>query len=97
MLRIAERHRRALLPLEDAHDGRRLVGFIRTVDLVLGGDDKLHTPEPLVEIGENEAFLSALGKLDVASDALGHVVNAAGRTVGFVTSSELRQALLRPQ
>jgi putative hemolysin len=94
MLRIAQRHRRDLLPLED--DKRRPVGFVRTVDLLLGGDQEL-TPEPLVQIGENEAFLSTLGKLDVASDALGHVVNAAGKTVGFVTSSELRQALLRPQ
>jgi hypothetical protein len=86
-----------LLPLEDGHDRRRLIGFIRTVDLVLGGGEKELTPGPLVEIRENETFLSALGKLDVASDALGHVVNAAGKTVGFVTGSELRQALLRPQ
>jgi CBS domain containing-hemolysin-like protein len=95
MLRIAQRHRRVHLPLED--DKRRLVGFVRTFDLFLGDGDKELAPEPIVEIGENETFLSALGKLDVASDALGHVVNAAGKTVGFVSGSELRQALLRPQ
>jgi putative hemolysin len=93
ILRIAQRHRRALLPVEDPQQKRQLVGFIRTVDLFLDGDEELK-PEPFVQLAENETFLSALGKLGVAQDALGHVVNAAGRTVGFVTGRELRQALL---
>jgi CBS domain containing-hemolysin-like protein len=97
MLRIAQRHRRALLPLEDTHQKRQLVGFIRTVDLFLETPNQELNPEPFVQLTENETFLSALGKLGVAQDALGHVVNAAGKTVGFVTGRELRQALLRPQ
>jgi putative hemolysin len=96
ILRIAQRHRRALLPLEDTHQKRRLVGFIRTIDLILDGDQEVK-PEPFVELAENETFLSALGKLGVAQDALGHVVNPAGRTVGFVTGRELRQALLQTE
>jgi CBS domain containing-hemolysin-like protein len=96
ILRIAQRHRRALLPLEDTHQKRRLVGFIRTVNLIVDGDQQLN-PEPFVELSENETFLSALGKLGVAQDALGHVVNSAGRTVGFVTGRELRQALLQTE
>jgi len=92
MLRIAQRHRRTLLPMEDPHNKRQLVGFVRTVDLLL--DAKELTPEPFVELAENETYLSALGKLGVAEDALGHVVNAAGKTVGFVSGSELRRALL---
>ena len=97
MLRMAQRHRRSLLPIEDPQDRRRLVGFVRTIDLMLGDATTAPTPEPLVELAENETFLSALGKLGVAHDALGHVVNAAGKTVGFVTGRELRLALLQSQ
>lgn len=96
MLRIAQRHRRTLLPVEDPQQKRQLVGFIRTVDLFLDGDDELQ-PEPFVELAENETFLSALGKLGVAHDALGHVIGAGGKTVGFITGRELHLALLRPQ
>jgi len=97
ILRIAQRHRRALLPLEDPQRKRELVGFIRTIDLFLDGADKELSPEPFVELAENETFLSALGKLGVAQDALGHVVDAGGKTVGFVTGRELRLALLRTE
>ncbi len=96
MLRIAQRHRRTLLPVEDPQQKRQLVGFIRTVDLFLDGDDELQ-PEPFVELAENETFLSALGKLGVAHDALGHVIGVGGKTVGFITGRELHLALLRPQ
>jgi CBS domain containing-hemolysin-like protein len=97
MLRIAQRHRRTLLPIEDPQARRRLVGYVRTIDLMLGDPAAPPVPEPLVEISENESFLSALGKLGVAQDALGHVTTAAGKTIGFVTGRELRVALLQPQ
>ena len=58
---------------------------------------ELRHPEPFVELSENETFLSALGKLSVAEDALGHVVGAGGKSLGFVTGRDLRQALLRAQ
>jgi CBS domain containing-hemolysin-like protein len=97
ILRIAQRHRRTLLPLEDTHGKRRLLGFIRTADLVLADGEAELQPRPFVELSENETFLSALGKLGVGQDALGHVVNAAGKTIGFVTGRELRAALLSAQ
>ena len=87
ILRIAQGRRRTLLPIEDPQQKRRLVGFVRTIDLFLDDAPELPPPRPLVELAENETFLSALGKLRVADDALGHVVNAAGKTVGFVTGA----------
>jgi CBS domain containing-hemolysin-like protein len=95
VLRIAQIHRRTLLPLEDASEKRQLIGYVRTVDLLLDDSGEPPTPRPLIEIGENESFLSALAKLPVAEDALGHVVSAAGKSVGFVTGRELRLALFR--
>ena len=68
-----------------------------TADLFLDDSPDLPTPRPLVELAEGETFLSALGKLIAADDALGHVVNAAGRTVGFVSAQDLQSALFRPQ
>ena len=95
MLRIAQRHRRHLLPIEDPQDKRRLVGYVRTMDLLLDDSAEPPEPKPLVELADGESFLSALGKLIAAHDALGHVVNAAGKTVGFVTGRDLRAVLLR--
>ena len=95
VLRIAQRNRRTLLPVEDTAAGRRLVGYVRTVDLYLGDSPSLPAPEPLVPLQAEESFLSALRKMNQAEDALGHVVSREGKTVGFVTGRELRTALLR--
>jgi putative hemolysin len=97
ILRIAQRHRRTLLPVEDPQQGRRLVGFIRTADLILSEAEDAVKPEPFVELSASDTFLSALSKLGVAEDALGRISDAGGRTVGFVTGRELRQSLLRSQ
>lgn len=97
MLRLAQRYNRTLLPVEDPQQKRQLVGFVRAIDLFLESNETELHPEPFVELGENETFLSALGKLSVAEDALGHVVGAGGKSIGFVTGRDLRQALLRSQ
>jgi putative hemolysin len=97
ILRIAQGRRRPLLPIEDAQDKRRLVGFIRTSDLFLDDAPDLAPPRELVEIFEGETFLTALEKLGAADDALGHVVSAAGKTVGFVSAQDLQTALFRPK
>jgi CBS domain containing-hemolysin-like protein len=97
ILRIAQGRQRWLLPIEDPHQRRRLVGFVRTSDLFLDDSPALPPPQPLIELPENESFLAALARLSAAGDVLGHVVNAAGKTVGFVTLEDLRAALFRPQ
>jgi CBS domain containing-hemolysin-like protein len=97
MLRLAQRYNRTLLPVEDPQQKRQLVGFVRAIDLFLESPETELHPEPFVELGENETFLSALGKLGVAEDALGHVIGAGGKSVGFVTGRDLRQALFTVQ
>jgi putative hemolysin len=97
ILRIAQGRRRPLLPIEEPHDKRRLVGYIRTADLFLDDSPELPPPRHLVEIFEGETFLTALEKLSAADDALGHVVNAAGKTVGFVSAQDLQAALFHPK
>ncbi|MCA9234177.1 MAG: DUF21 domain-containing protein [Planctomycetales bacterium] len=97
MLRIAQRHGRTLLPMEDPAQKRKLVGYVRTIDLYLQGDDEPPQPRPLIVLRDTETFLQAMSKLSAAEDALGHVVNAAGKTVGFVTGRELRLTLFRAE
>lgn len=94
ILRIAQRHRRTLLPVEDANSNRKLIGFVRSVDLLLDDPEAPLPIEPFVELSANETFLSALGKLGAAQDALGRVSDAGGRMIGFVSGRELRQSLL---
>jgi len=97
ILRIAQGRGRTLLPIEDAQDKRRLLGYVRTADLFLDDASELPPPRPLVELADNESFLAAFDKLTSADDALGHVLNPAGKTVGFVSAQDLREALLRPR
>ena len=97
VLRIAQRHRRTLLPVEDPRQKRKLVGYWRVVDLYIEDSAELPEPSPLVELDENQSCLSALRKLSHAEDPLGHVVGSDGRTIGFLTGRELRMALLRAQ
>lgn len=94
-LRIAQHHRRTLLPVETPHDQRRLVGFLRAVDVVLDDSPQSLQPQPLVDLGEHDTYLVALEKLGSTADALGRVVGAQGETLGFVTGRELRLALFR--
>lgn len=97
VLRIAQRHKRTLLPVEDPRQKRQLVGYLRMVDLYLDDSPELPAPKPLVTLRDNQSYLSALRMLNHADDPLGHVVSSDGGTVGFVTGRELRLALLRAQ
>ena len=97
VLRIAQRHKRTLLPVEDTRNGRKLVGYLRMMDLYLDHSPSLPEPRPMTMLQGQQSCLSAMRKLSHSEDALGHVVDEAGKTVGFVTGRELRMALLRAQ
>ena len=95
VLRIAQRHRLPLIPVDDPRNKRQLVGYIRVMDLYLSDSAELPEPQPMVRLRENLSCLSALRKLSQAGDGLGQIVSADGRTLGFVSGRELRLALLR--
>ncbi len=95
VLRIAQRHGRTLLPVEETRKGRRLVGFLRTVDLYLDDSSALPTPQPMIPLRDDQSCLSALRMLNQTEDSLGQVVDNQGKTVGFVTGRELRMELLQ--
>ena len=97
VLRIAQRYSRTLLPVEDTRQGRQLVGYLRMMDLYLDKSPTLPEPRPLVDLPADQSCLAALRQLGQNNDALGHVTDDQGKTVGFVTGRELRMALLRTE
>ena len=97
VLRLAQRHSRTLLPVEETRDGRRLLGYLRVMELYLDKSPTLPAPLPLIELQAEQSCLSALRQLGQSEDALGHVLSDDGKTVGFVTGRELRMALLQAE
>ena len=98
ILRIAQGRRRTLLPIEDPQDKRRLVGFVRTIDLFLDDSPELPAPRPLVELAENESFLSALGKARRRRRRVGPRRERRGKDGRLRhRPQDLHDALLRPQ
>lgn len=97
VLRIAQRYSRPLLPVEETREGRRLVGYLSVMEIYLDKSPKLPEPHSLVELQAEQSCLSALRELSQGEDALGHVTNTEGKTVGFVTGRELRMALVNAE
>jgi CBS domain containing-hemolysin-like protein len=97
VLRLAQLHNRTLLPVEDTRDGRRLIGYVRTIDLYLDDSAALPEPKPLFELSASQTCLSAVRLLSRAENALGHVVDAQGKTIGFVAGRDLRLAFLKAE
>lgn len=97
MRRLARRHRQANLPVEEIGPGRKLVGYIRAVDLYLDDSAQLPPVRLLVTVPASDNHIVALTRLEEASESLGHVVDDAGRTVGFLTTRSLSEPLFRGQ
>ena len=94
ILRVARRQRRTLIPVEEPRGRRQLLGYLRVADLALTTDGEELPLRPAVTLRESETCLAALARLLAADYALGHVVDARGRTSGFVTAEQLTEALL---
>jgi CBS domain containing-hemolysin-like protein len=95
VLRLAKRQHRTMVPVEEPRGRRRLLGYVRVIDLVLDPNAELPALKPLVVLKPDETFLAALERLLAADRALGHVVDDDGETIGFVTARQLTTALVK--
>lgn len=95
ILRLARRHRLAVLPVEDVEKRRKIVGYVRVVDVYLSGDQGPPPLLPVVTLRGSEPVLRAISQLHHANQSVGHVVDAEGKTVGFVTLRSLTGAVFR--
>jgi CBS domain containing-hemolysin-like protein len=94
--RLARRQRLPSLPVEESTPTRGLVGYLRMIDLYLQEDGELPI-RPLVELPETDSYIVALMRLQRSGETMGQIVDAQGKTVGFVTSRQLSQPLFQIQ
>lgn len=96
MLRLARRHSLVVMPVEDVKDRRRVIGYVRVVDLYLDESDHRPEPRPLVDIRADEPFISSLVRLQKEETSpLGRVIDEDNRTIGYVTARQLSKTLFR--
>jgi CBS domain containing-hemolysin-like protein len=95
VLRLARRHRMPAVPVEDPRAKRKLIGYVRTIDLHLDLSNRLPPLRPLVDVPDRDTYLDALTRLMRSPEMLGRVVSAQGQTVGFITARHLSEALFR--
>ena len=94
VLRLAARQQRALIPVEEASGSRRLVGYIRAVDIAIDLRNQMPPLRPLVKLRSNTSYLLATAQLTEQDYALGQVVDEDGKTLGFVSAKDLTAVLL---
>ena len=94
VLKIARRHQMAEMPIMD-EKGRKLIGYVRTIELYLQSNPLLEEFRPLTRIAANTPYLDALLQLQSTSEPLAEVVNARGETLGVAYLQDLVEPLLR--
>lgn len=94
--RLARRHRLAALPVEEGHGRqRRLIGYVRIIDLHREAGDTVDRVRPLLDISATETFISALIRLESSGELLGRVVDEEGVTAGLLNVQAMSQPLFR--
>lgn len=96
-LRAARRWRAGALLVEEAWGRRRIVGYVRAIDLLVAEGTGLPSVRPLVRLAADECYIAALGQLAAQEEPFAQVVGADGQTLGVVTIDRLYEPLLRPQ
>ena len=93
VLRLARRYRIAAVAVEDGR--RRLTGYVRVIDLVLAPGNELGPVRPLLEIREDDTYVTALARMQSTKESLAQVVDAGGQMTGILTIGSLREPLLQ--
>ena len=93
LIKLARRQHAPTIVIEEATGQRRLLGYVRLVELELGGDDCELPLREFVDIAPSESSISALMRLYDASAAMGRVVDNDGHTVGIVSQNALTESM----
>jgi len=93
ILRLAKWHRLADVPIENAANGRELVGYVRVAELQLAPGEEIGPIHELLEIDQAETYLAALVQMENAGQTMARVVDSTGRTVGLLAARALRESL----
>lgn len=93
-LRLAKRHRVSNLPVEDAANPPKLLGYVNVAELSLQQSDALTPIRPLMAIPQSESHITALMAMQAEEEILAQLVNRQGRGVGIINADDLRKPLL---
>lgn len=93
VLRIARRHRAAIVPVVDKQ--QKLIGYVRIVDLCLLQAETLDEFLPLATISATESMIAALIRMQTSKEELAIVVNEEEQTVGLLYADDLTSRLFR--
>ncbi len=93
VLRIARRHRAAIVPVAD--EQQKLIGYVRIVDLCLSRAETVSEFHPLVSIPATETLIAALIRMQSSKEELAAVVNDEEKTIGLLYAEDLTSRLFR--
>ncbi len=94
-LKLARQKRLEDIPVFE-NDGNRVIGYVRTIDLLLnqGNSNKLEGIRGLMEISSNELFAEAVLQMQAARAHLAKVVDPNGVFIGVLSIDHLTNPLL---
>lgn len=95
VLGIARRHRIPAVCVEEPGPQRRLIGYVRVIDLAIAPSDSVGPVRPLVRLHVRDTHLDAVMRLQNARENLAQVVDGEGKMIGIVTASRLREPLFQ--
>ena len=95
VFRLAHRQRTGILSVESDQKPRRLVGYVRVVDLHLGKGNWTNQIRPLLEIRISQTLVGALMQMQDQREPMARVVGPDGETSGLLSARHLIEALFR--
>lgn len=93
VLRIARRNHATLLLVTETY-GRRVLGYIRLLDLHSSDAQRVESYRVLTRISKFASPITALGTLQGQGEPLARVADAQGKTVGLLLTETLVERLL---
>jgi len=95
VLRLAQRHRRALLPVAAEKASAGWSGYVRVAELALATGSSLEPIHPLIEIDANASHLAALTRMHAEGERIAQLVDRQGQSKGLVFIDDLHEPLFR--
>jgi putative hemolysin len=92
VLRLARRHHLSTVAVTEAQS-RKLLGYVRIVDLHLNRAERIETVRPLLEIAHDETNLAALLRMQSERETLARVIDDRGETIGLLYANKLTDRL----
>lgn len=95
VFRLARRLQMSAIPVKSESHPGEIVGYVRLVDLKLGGNQRVEEVRPMLKIRASQTHIDALIQMQNSRESLAQVVDEAGNTVGLLNNHRLIEALFR--